>query len=143
MNKALLLVLCLLCVRVNGQGICFTRAELEAAADSALKGMAAVEGMIDLRKAAQRHARAIIGYQKTVAVQDSIIHAAALKIAALETKLYDSTKESNQRGETIVKLKDENKTLQRKNRGAFWRGFGVGTAFGLPAGGYVNESLGR
>ena len=91
--KALLLSL-LLPLSAIGQDYryCFTRAELEAAADSALKGQAAVASEAELRQANRRAAQTIARYDKAIDVQDSLIMRQALEKAMLTTRLESANK---------------------------------------------------
>lgn len=117
--KHLLLTLCLLFASSAKSQYCFTREELQMAADSALKGMAAVRSEADLRKAAQLHARAISGYLATITRQDTIIASLALRVEQQEVEMAILRKASNERGAALLQCKDD---LSAERKGRFWRG---------------------
>lgn len=91
MRYLLIISLALLSVVGRGQGITFTRAELEAAADSALKGMQSVENEWELRGAIHHYVRSIHKYELAYQNCDSTVRAMSRLNSMLRTDVDDAS----------------------------------------------------
>lgn len=103
--RGLILALFLsICGGVSAQWT-FTREQLEAAADSALKGMEAAETLPQLRKAGQAYLEAIRKYERAQANSDSTMAAQGQLWAADKKDLKECRSENAQKDQTIKRNK--------------------------------------
>ena len=119
-------VMCMLFVNTCNAQYTFQRPELEASADSALKGQAAVQEAIQLRKAVDYWKQASNALQGMVVMQDSVIEVLALSNARLHTRAEDA----EERGmELETDVHDLDRDLKRVKKGR-WKWFGGGFLLG-------------
>lgn len=85
--------------------ITFTRAELEAAADSALKGMNAVRNEAELRRAVTHFTVAINRYEAAYLNCDSALRASVRINSMLRNDIYDMSATINEKDQRIAKLR--------------------------------------
>lgn len=104
--RTALLALLLSCSVVGcAQGVYFTRAELEAAADSALKGMQSAEDKVQLQLALHQYVRAINRYEAAYMNCDSAMRAQARLNSMLRTDKEDLSDQLFFKDKKIAKLK--------------------------------------
>lgn len=104
--RTVLLALLLSCSMVgSAQGIYFARAELEAAADSALKGMQSAADNGQLRAAVRQYTRAINKYEEAYLNCDSAMRSQVRISSRLRTDVDELEDTIYFRDQKIAKLK--------------------------------------